>query len=211
MRICPEERIKELVDWNNFKLHSGMSFDHYALAHYLVKVIEQGVPGDVVELGCYQGETSKVLQKIVLELSNKKLYVYDSFEGLPERDHDKGDGFTSGGLVADKETVIENFKRNDLPPPIILKAWFKDINTCPDPIAFAFLDGDFYASIKDSLSLVWEKMSPKGIVAIHDYHSKPLRGVKLATDEFLANYNHTVLFVHKDKDLGNDIFIVEKS
>jgi hypothetical protein len=43
------------------------------------------VPGDVVELGCFQGHTSVLLQDIlVAEGARRDLHLYDSFEGLPE-------------------------------------------------------------------------------------------------------------------------------
>ena len=42
--------------------------------------------GDVVEFGCYRGDTS-VLMKRLLEKNNseKILWLYDSFEGLPAK------------------------------------------------------------------------------------------------------------------------------
>ena len=41
------------------------------------------LPGDVVELGCNIGVTSSYLQRIIKIISpDKKLYVYDSFEGM---------------------------------------------------------------------------------------------------------------------------------
>ena len=39
----------------------------------------------------------------------------------------------------------------------------------PEKIAFVFLDGDFYESIRDSLRLVASRMAEEGIVVVHDY------------------------------------------
>ena len=55
----------------------------------------------------------------------------------------------------------------------------------PEKIAFAFLDGDFYESIKDSLRLVIPKMSRDGVIIVHDYTNLALPGVKRAVDECL--------------------------
>ena len=45
--------------------------------------------GDFVELGCYKGDTSLLLAELlvekVVEKPVKKLWIYDSFEGLPEK------------------------------------------------------------------------------------------------------------------------------
>ena len=43
------------------------------------------VSGDFVELGCFEGDTSLLLAELLRkEKSEKKLWIYDSFEGLPE-------------------------------------------------------------------------------------------------------------------------------
>jgi O-methyltransferase len=65
-----------------------------------------GVPGDVVELGCYQGHTSVLLQDILVEEGavERQLHLYDSFEGLPSpSDHD-GDHLGVGDCLAKAET-----------------------------------------------------------------------------------------------------------
>jgi O-methyltransferase len=117
--------------------------------------------------------------------------VYDSFAGLPEKaEQDRsvaGDQFESGKLNATKSQFIKNFKKANLKLPHIHKSWFDELseNDVPSPIAFAFLDGDFYHSIRSSLSLVWDKLSPGAIVVIDDYASESLPGAKRAADEWL--------------------------
>ena len=50
------------------------------LVLYLLDAIHNNVEGDVVEFGCYVGESSKYLRKTLVETkSYKDLYVYDSF------------------------------------------------------------------------------------------------------------------------------------
>ena len=99
------------------------------LIMYLLDAVSNDVPGDVVEFGCYVGESSKYLRKTLVETnSNKKLYVYDSFEGLPPlTKHEENTNWTQGGLKTTEEVLIENFKTNELEPPIITKGWFCDI------------------------------------------------------------------------------------
>ena len=61
--------------------------------------------GDFVEMGCYKGDTSLMLADI-LQGSEKKLWIYDSFEGLPakssEDDSEIGKDFKEGELFATK-------------------------------------------------------------------------------------------------------------
>ena len=96
--------------------------------------------------------------------------------------------FKGGELYVTKREVKERFLRAGLPVPIIKKGWFSDLTSedLPEEIAFAFLDGDFYESIKDSLRLVASKMAKDGIIIVHDYTNPALPGVKKAVDEFLT-------------------------
>ncbi len=153
-----------------------------------------GAPGDFVELGCYKGDTSLLLAEVLGDF-DKKLWIYDSFEGLPEKSTEDasviGENFKGGELFVTKREVKERFLRAGLPVPIIKKAWFKDLQDedLPEKIAFAFLDGDFYDSIKDSLKLVESKMNSGAKMIIHDYNNEALPGVKKAVNEWLAGKN----------------------
>ena len=151
------------------------------------------VAGDYVELGCYKGETSLKMAEI-LKNSDKKLWLYDSFEGLPEKTAvDKsavGDNFQAGKLLVTKREVRERFLRAGLPLPYIKKAWFKDLTSAdlPEKIAFAFLDGDLYESIRDSLKLVQNKMMIVGVILVHDFENPALPGVTRAVEEWMKRY-----------------------
>lgn len=158
-----------------------------------------GVAGDFVELGCYKGETSLLMARLLKSYgsrsgdgSGKKLWLYDSFAGLPEKTVEDastaGEQFKAGELFVSKREVVEKFKRSGLPFPIIKKAFFEDLNPStdlPSEIAFAFCDGDLYSSIKTSLRLVLPKLSEGGIIVVHDYNNPELPGSSRAVDEFL--------------------------
>lgn len=159
------------------------------------------VPGDFVEMGCYKGDTSLLLAELLVEnqveKSVKKLWIYDSFEGLPEKSvSDKsviGENFRQGVLAVTKREVKERFLHANLPVPVIKKAWFSELTSddLPERIAFAFLDGDFYESIQDSLKLVVPKMSDGGVLVVHDYTNPALPGVKQAVDEWKSGRNYS--------------------
>ena len=167
-------------------------------------------PGDFVEMGCYKGDTSLCLAEVLAEAGKgaedlraaKKLWIYDSFEGLPEKQQQDesvlGKEFKGGELFVTKREVKERFLRAGLKLPQIKKAWFSELKAqdLPSEIALAFLDGDFYESIKESLDLVADKMSKNGIIMVHDYHNPALPGVKKAVDEWLSGKNQKVQFFH---------------
>lgn len=154
------------------------------------------LPGDFVELGCYEGDTSLLLAELLRDANSgredaKRLWIYDSFEGLPAKtDADfsvAGEAFQAGVLAVSKREVKLRFLRAGLPVPVITKGWFADLtrSDLPREIAFAFLDGDLYESIRDSLKLVENKMVDGGIIIIHDYNNPELPGVTKAVEEWL--------------------------
>ena len=147
--------------------------------------------GDFVEMGCYKGDTSLLLAEVLRNSGiPKRLWIYDSFEGLPEKSASDesvlGVDFRGGELYVTKREVKERFLRAGLPVPVIKKGWFSDLTSedMPEKIAFAFLDGDFYESIRDSLKLVVSRMVDGGVLAVHDYTNPALPGVKKAVDEW---------------------------
>lgn len=136
-------------------------------------------------------ELQRALRFTAGENSDKKLWIYDSFAGLPAKTPEDnsvaGDQFKQGELLVTKREVIEKFKKSGLKIPKIKKAFFCDLNPAtdlPDKIAFAFLDGDLYQSIKDSLALVAPKLSKDAVVIVHDYNNPELPGVTKVVDEF---------------------------
>lgn len=160
-------------------LHETLSFD-----------------GDVVELGCYRGDTSILFEKeLEKEAPEKHLWIYDSFEGLPSKTKEDnsvaGDQFKSGELLVTKREVIEKFKRHGLKIPKIKKGFFENLNPesdLPEEICFAFCDGDLYQSIKTSLKLIENKMTKNGIIVVHDYNNPELPGSSKAVDEWLKSH-----------------------
>lgn len=163
----------------------------------LQKVLAAGVAGDVVELGCYVGTTSLFLQRLLVGV-DKTLHVYDSFAGLPPKvaadASPAGEQFKQGELLATKAQLIKHFKQAGLPLPVIHKAWFEELTVAdtPDTISFAFLDGDFYTSIRASLKVVWPKLAPGAVVVVDDYHTEALPGVAQAIKEWHSGHSFTV-------------------
>ena len=162
------------------------------------------VEGDFVELGCYRGDTSLLLQKLLHQNGfDRRLFLYDSFEGLPEKTKEDasvaGDGFKKGELLVTKKEVVLRFKKAGLPIPKIKKAFFEDLDSgsllldgspdsahpgdLPEKIAFAFLDGDLYGSIKTSLALVLPRLTKNAVLIVHDYNNPSLPGVARAVDQ----------------------------
>ncbi|GEJ57946.1 TylF/MycF/NovP-related O-methyltransferase [Anaeromyxobacter diazotrophicus] len=157
-------------------------------------VIRRGVPGDLIETGVWRGGTT-ILMRSILEaygVSDRRVWVADSFAGLPEPDaekypHDAGDTFhTYPELAISVEKVQENFARYGLLDDQVrfLEGWFKDtLPTAPiERIAVARLDGDMYESTMDALQALYPKLSIGGYLIVDDYGAVP--GCKEAVDGY---------------------------
>jgi O-methyltransferase len=166
--------------------------------------IKKGIPGHVVEFGCYAGTTSLFIRRLLNETKqyDRAFHVYDSFAGLPTKmaqDHNAaGIGFEAGKLYVSKADFVKVFQSAHLDLPVIHKGWFGELSesNVPNPIACAFLDGDFYRSIMDSLKHVWPKMSSGGVILVDDYKRETLPGVQHALRDFFQNKAVTITGEH---------------
>ncbi len=167
------------------------------LRHLLSQVLLMKVPGDVVELGCHQGISALLLRATMNAIpSEKSLWVFDSFEGLPAPGTEDGELGGAGMMATSKQSLLENFQRMELEPPRIVQGWFDDTLPAelPHRVAFAHLDGDLYSSIRVSLREVYPRLARGAVVVIDDYVDErlqpgvinPYPGVKVACDEFFA-------------------------
>lgn len=157
------------------------------------KLLATNTTGAVVEFGCYVGTTSVFIERLLSKYnSNNEYHVFDSFEGLPDKSTQDysaaGEQFKTGELLATKKQFIANFKKAGLPLPSIHKGWFSELDAqqIPNNIMFAFLDGDYYESIKDSFALITPKLAKNAVIIVDDYTSEALPGAARATDEWIA-------------------------
>jgi O-methyltransferase len=168
----------------------------FVIMRELEACLQKGVPGAVVEMGCYEGTTSLFIQRVLKELDTREFHVYDSFQGLPKKSgfdqSPAGTQFAEGQLIATKLQFTNNFRKAGLPMPSIHKDWFHDLSPAhlPRPIAFAFLDSDFYDSILISLKLIWPRLSAGATVIVDDYQNEALPGAGKAVDKWLATHEH---------------------
>jgi len=173
------------------------------------KVLDVKISGDVVEFGCYTGTTSLFLARMLRKTgSDKKLFLYDSFAGLPDKTREDssraGDEFRAGELLATKKGLLTNFAKNNLPRPIVIKSWFHDIreDQLPDKICFAFFDGDFYESIRDSFAKCENKFAKGATIIVDDFANEKLPGAAKATNEWRAKNSTKIKNFREEKSLG---------
>ena len=152
------------------------------IVHYLLQT--WGIPGAVGEFGCHAGRTAVLMAS----LTDKPLYLYDSFKGLPPTcEHDKtSDVFHEGAMSISEDAVRSRFRFHGLSQPSIVSKFFNEIQDAdlPEHFAFVHLDGDFYDSILSSLVHAYPRMSPGGIIIIDDFGWEELPGVIKAVNDY---------------------------
>jgi O-methyltransferase len=157
---------------NTRHIWTGISYRaHLAMA---VKLLElpPNFKGDVVECGCFRGGTTANLS-LVCDIVDRHLYVYDSFEGLP--DAVEGDQYASpmGArfLAAGLDQVSDHVRRHGaIDRCTFVKGWFADTLPHHDgKIALAFLDVDYQSSLNDCILNLWPHLHDRGFVFIDEY------------------------------------------
>ena len=160
----------------------------------LAETIQVRVPGAVVELGCNVGTATVKLATFIqsLDPAFRELldhHVYDTFEGIPYFDKEdvppEGEKpIGIGTCKSAEETLRENLKKYDLQWVHIHRGLIAGAEF-PPAIRFAFLDMDVYRSIKEGLGIVYPRLSPGGVICVHDYGYARAPGVRKAVDPFL--------------------------
>jgi hypothetical protein len=149
------------------------------------------IPGDVIETGVWRGGTTMFMRGILKVYgSQRKVYVADSFEGLPPPDArypvDAGDRhYTKTELAVSLPEVRDNFERYGLldDQVVFIKGFFE--HSLPkvkfDKLAILRLDGDMYSSTIQVFDMLYDKVSRGGFIIVDDY---ALKGARAATHDF---------------------------
>ncbi len=144
-------------------------------------IIRDDIPGDFIETGVWRGGAIIFMRAILKthNIKDKKVWVADSFEGIPEQDAEEypadiGDLSNVRAVTAvSLKEVTENIKNYGLLDDQIefLPGWFKD--TLPDApiekLSLIRLDGDLYQSTMESLENLYPKLTKGGYLIVDDY------------------------------------------
>lgn len=171
----------------------------------LVQIIEKNrMEGVLIECGVWKGGCVAVMAYVLKkQKSSRKLWLFDSFEGLPEstvEDGKKAKNYSNKQItgklksidrcVASENDVKEIFRNLKLSwkNVVLRKGWFQ--NTLPkakneiDQISLLRLDGDWYESTKVCLENLYDKVVKGGFIVIDDYYH--WEGCKKAIDEYFG-------------------------
>ncbi len=144
----------------------------------ILSYIGNDKPGVIVEAGSYKGGSTAKLS-LATKLSNRKLVIFDSFEGLPKHQEIHGKNIFGGdayfppgsyaGSLEEMKNNIQKFGALDVCE--FKKGWFE--NTMPDfkkPILVAYIDVDLESSTKTCIKYLYPLLVSGGVLFSQDGH-----------------------------------------
>lgn len=154
--------------------------------------------GDYLEFGVYRGDATIAFYKALKKFSNHneiKIFLFDSFIGLPQKESSKDDldNWHKGLFdVGGKDNFVTILKKKGLRPEkvTIVEGFFEEslkdfkLNLNPGIIN---IDCDYYSSAKTVLNFLSNKMAAGTLIYFDDLNSffnNPNKGVLSAINEF---------------------------
>jgi predicted O-methyltransferase YrrM len=148
------------------------------------------LPGDYVECGTYQGYSAEVLMNFMAGLPGRRFWLYDVFEPSGAA----GEGSRLPAHAPDlADQVRARFRRWDnvvvtqgRVPQVLAAA-------APDQIAFLHVDMNNAEAERGALEVLFDRVSPGGIIVFDDYGWNGYRDQKASADEFMQLRGLSVL------------------
>ncbi len=190
---------------NHKKFNPLSTWQQHLLLVEEILSIPRSVRGDIVECGCFDG-SSTVSLSIACGLTGRRLFVCDSFEGIPPpRDDEKitihgasvdyyiweeGEFRSHGGLEAVKKNVA---KAGNIDACVFVKGYFKDTlkDLDTDAITLIFEDVDLVSSVEDIVRSLWPRMQMESKLYCHEPWSVEVVGLFFNRDWWRENLNMT--------------------
>ena len=202
------ERLAKIKRIKKIRKYSMVGRTGLFRTHDIAAAMEkEKVDGCFVECGVARGGCSALMALVAADHdSNRKLWLFDSFEGLSEptaedeyqeslryKPGNRSSDLVAPGYCLGTYEEVESLLFSNLGLSrdniALVKGWFQD--TLPEfrrktgPIAVLRIDGDWYESTRCCLENLYDNVVSGGSVIIDDYESYV--GAKKATDEFIES------------------------
>jgi hypothetical protein len=132
------------------------------------------VPGDLVELGVFKGHTTLFCAEYLdFAAWPKRWWLYDTFEGIPDDQVDVGFAHLNKGAYNPATFSFEEVRARfaHIPNIDVIQGRAPEIllETAPANIAFLHIDLNNVAAEIASLDLLFDRVSPGGLILFDDY------------------------------------------
>lgn len=180
----------------------------YALYQSVLYIVRAGITGDFVECGVFRGGCCMLMALAlrVLGDTNRSIYLYDTFTGMPEPG--EFDKKVSGGKISQEiwsgqqnedhnqwcYASLDEVRRNlgstgFAPERLVFVAGRTEEtipHTMPRQIALLRLDTDWYDSTRHEMEHLYPRLSTNGVLISDDYCH--WAGHRKAIDEYFSEY-----------------------
>ncbi len=187
------------INYWGSKVEASYDYVRYMTLKLLANEIEERkIPGEIAELGVFQGEFAAMMNAF---LPSRSLNLFDTFEGFPDNDksyeieqgYTQADRFLGKGEFANTsiQMVLEK-----MPYPekcIIHQGYFP--NTIPreeKQYALVSLDCDLYSPMLAGLRYFVPRLAKGGYIMMHDYNDEDFKGNKKAIDDYEKEFGTIV-------------------
>jgi O-methyltransferase len=154
------------------------------------EINNRNLEGNVAELGVFKGKFAKYINQY---FNDRKLYLFDTFEGFDSRDipKEKKGGFSEGSQDFKDTSVEAVLKIMPFPEKcIIVKGFFPEsAEKVRDQFVFVSLDADLYEPIYSGLTFFYKNLVKGGYIFVHDMNNDNYKGARKALEQFCREEN----------------------
>jgi len=152
------------------------------------EIYEKDIPGHTAELGVYRGDFAKLINRA---FPDRKLYLFDTFEGFDKRDVEVEltNNYSTGEQDFSQTSVdLVLSKMEHREQCIVKKGYFPETTRGIDEkFAFVSIDVDLYAPMYEGLQYFYDHLQKGGYIMLHDYNNDGYKGIKNALRKFSSN------------------------
>jgi O-methyltransferase len=185
-------------------------FDYIRLATLELASFEirkKGLTGNVAELGVYKGKFAKYINQY---FSDRKLYLFDTFQGFDSRDIDREKSKNFSLAEQDFSDTSLEMVLKQMPFPqncIPVKGYFPEsAGQIEDRFVFVSLDADLYEPIYQGLIFFYPRLQEGGYIFIHDFNNDAYKGARQAVEKFCQERSINFLAL---PDLGGSAIVMK--
>jgi len=180
--------------WNKRRIPAATDARvHMAMALKLLEMPPE-LPGVVVECGTFKGGTAANLS-LVCKIVGRELFVFDSFEGLPEGSLGDREAkhYAKGDWAGTFEEVSNNIRKHGhFACCTLVRGWFdKTLPSFSREIVLAYVDVDLEASLCTCVKNIWPRLSKRGFIFIDECLSTNYCSLFYSERWWRQNFNRT--------------------
>lgn len=189
----------------------------YAVYKSIYYIVENKIPGAVVECGVWRGGSMKLAAHVLCALgeTDRTVFLYDTYEGMTEPDpaidvdaagnsaasdwaeiQRRGVKWSAASIEEVREVMATSGYPSD--KMVFVKGPVERTipGTLPDRISLLRLDTDWYASTLHEMEHLYPRLSAHGVLLLDDYGH--YQGARRAVDEYFQNAGSCPLLCRVD-------------